>query len=401
MNIKKLNEELEKFIINELDKSTMDNAFHKRADAYINAASPEEEEDALNKLTNHKDLRNRRNYSISTKNLSVADILGKDLTGEKMKRNVSSYKGLFDLLGYLEDYNQTPYDGYDVIHKLTSLKGLPKIIPCGLWLNGYYIDPKKSSLIDKGDVERIEGDLRLDFPYLNLNGVTVTGTLILNGSREGNYKVIVKNLPNFSDVKIQGPIKFDEAIPLVTGNCFIWTYKEYDIEDIIVPKHIKGNLILDLESQTIEPSTLFMLEGIQIDGQLILEYKETKGNAKKIYSQLKNLNLLEKLKDREKLEKLMTEGRVKVKSEPIEFKPDMTEYTREEDNVTFKIGDIVTCPSPGEFEIINIFPKGHVYAGKIVGPAPYPDWTHVAQLKNIKTKRMTYYSMMYLKKIRE
>ena len=35
MNFKKLNEELQKYIINELDKSSMDNAFYKRFDNYI------------------------------------------------------------------------------------------------------------------------------------------------------------------------------------------------------------------------------------------------------------------------------------------------------------------------------------------------------------------------------
>ena len=46
MDIKKLNEELQKYIINELDKSSMDNAFYRRFDNYINKGSKSKSESA-------------------------------------------------------------------------------------------------------------------------------------------------------------------------------------------------------------------------------------------------------------------------------------------------------------------------------------------------------------------
>lgn len=96
----------------------------------------------------------------------------------------------------------------------------------------------------------------------------------------------------------------------------------------------------------------------------------------------------------EELELILNENGIKSEPEPI-----MTEYTRKKDKVTFKVGDIVTCPSPGEFKIINIFFLGaQVWKGKMFYRDKNPDVGHIAELENIKTKRRTSTSIMYLKK---
>ena len=309
MDFKKLNEQLERFIINELDKSTMDNAFQKRFDNYINSKNVDDKEVNWNKLEKHKNLRKYRDEEIGKIKNDFASLFGEDLTGQTYNQSIK--------IDHMED----PFES------IKSLKGLPEILNGDLtlrWLttleNFDYL-PKK-----------IKGTLVLDC-YKGQKPFKAGDTEVTTFHIKNWNKVDIVELPKFKNLEIFNSSYSDhlitksiEIIPgnlvatghrnfevpvakKVLGNCKISDYcisccPEYVEGDVIIIgdyfdnfekcslRYVGGDLILDYPYTEFNSKILQGLQNIDIKGKIkILDIKFTKA----LYLQAKKLGLLNKI----------------------------------------------------------------------------------------------------------
>ena len=325
MDIKKLNEELQKYIINELDKSSMDNAFYRRFDNYINSQNTDDKQVNWDKLEKHKKLRDLRDQKIGKIKNDFASLFGQDLTGQTYNKSIKinsigAYKDIQSLKGLPKVLNGDLI--LDNLSNLKNLEYLPEKINGTLTMDGIRFDNNLTSVM--ADTFEIKGGISPDKTSLE-NFPHFKNLILFNRFPSENY--FTKSIGYVSgNLDVSGYCCFEVPVAKkVQGDCKISAqWVKYapeqvlgDVKIIISDNfnecplnYVGGDLIITPRYNPFTSKNLQGLENVDVKGKIKLSgVKFTKA----LYLQAQKLGLLDKI-----------EGIDSFKKEPEELTPEQT-----------------------------------------------------------------------------